>query len=268
MEAPLRRSTRCRRPTYGTGDVVEITHGSTAGGISIGRLISKIDDDSTAASPATGHDDAEAMWIVSFKESSRIAKDEVVPERAFTRVVKQANPEDDSWKKLLALSSDEHEEEGDTSTTPGAAGATPVSTGNGNGNGNANGSSNSSQGSAARRVGGRKSKRRASAKSASNSTVSPKVSTRASASSEDNVTTVSGYSTRQRSGKAKRKVEPPVTQQRKKRKRQSPVNSQSEEERLQAKEKYHEEVEKIKMNTGILYIYRGHNPRVSFVRKY
>lgn len=260
MEAPLRRSTRCRRPTYGTGDVVEITHGSTAGGISIGRLISKIDDDATAAASAAGLDDVEVMWIVSFKESSRIAKDEVVPQRAFTRVVKQASPEDDSWKKLLALSSDENEE-GAEAVKEAAVVAQDAAVNNG--------SSNSSQGSggASRRVGGRKSKRRASAKSTGTST-SPKVSTRASGSSEDNVTTVSGYSTRQRSGKAKRKAEPPVTQQRKKGKRLSPVNSQSEEERLQAKEKYPEEVEKIKMNTGILYIYRGYNPRVAFVRKY
>jgi len=274
--APLRRSTRCRRPTYGIGDVVEITHGSTAGGISIGRLVSKVLGQTPSADSS---DEGGTAWVVSFKESSRIVKDEMVPEKAFTRVVKQANPEDDSWRKLIEESASEGEVGKSELPDPDSSGSTTSF----NTRRTRRRNSQASLGSQ-KKVTALTAKRSKSDTTTTTTTGSDEINnnqanvhvlairqTRATVGRKPKGAK-STYATRFTKGNSprnlKRKAANEMIAQQKKRQQQAEERMRIKKDDSTSSIKQKETVVEVKMNTGTLYLYRGLNPRAVFVRKY
>jgi hypothetical protein len=211
-------------------------------------------------------DEGGTAWIVSFKESSRIAKDEIVAEKAFTRVVKQANPDDDSWRKLLEDSSEELEDVVagglDKEVDPSAAAASTTMR---RSRRQSNSRTLSTKGTAARR-----------SKSDTTTTASPVASEDNAAEADGKAVPKARYGTRFARGNSprnlKRKAANELIAQQKKKKQHREVQTKGRKGKKKSSSspisKQNETVVEVKMNTGTLYLYRGLHPRAVFVRKY
>jgi len=201
----------------------------------------------------------------------------MVPEKAFTRVVKQANPEDDSWRKLIEESASEGEVGKSELPDPDSSGSTTSF----NTRRTRRRNSQASLGSQ-KKVTALTAKRSKSDTTTTTTTGSDEIN-----NNQANVLAIrqtratvgrkpkgakSTYATRFTKGNSprnlKRKAANEMIAQQKKRQQQAEERMRIKKDDSTSSIKQKETVVEVKMNTGTLYLYRGLNPRAVFVRKY